>query len=581
MHIGYCDFSGREGFMDKRWAAAPAPRHQQVLFAETLDEVVGSQHPIRRLEEHLSGVDWTLWEARYAGHRGQPPLHPRLVAGGILYGLMRRVRSSRDLEAATHERLDFLWFLEGRTIDHSTFAGFRIRFEAELKDLFRQLARAMCRQDDAEGALVGLVIDGTRVRANSERQGARTADWLARQIAQCEAELNRRFARLAQSDAEAAAPSGPDGTGPDEIERLPGEVARLRAQVSQYEQALVAAHERDAAKRAKDGAGALAVRVPVTDPDSMIVPNKEGGFAPNYTPTVAVDLATGTIVCAEVLAGSDENTAVLSAVAEAECVTGVKPGQVLADSGFASGENLQALAAQGTAAYMPTDTDFRPENPAQRPDVTQAVPESQWKDLPRRGGKLGRAAFVYEAEADQYRCPMGAALGRTGTGESPRKYQCPGKAGCPLAGQCVKGKASARMIVRDEYQAEREIVGRRMATPEGRAVYRKRAPVVEGTFAGIKHTMGIRRFLVRGLQKVRMEWNWICAGYNLKRLINPKAQMVKEKAQERAGSLSCLVSGAPDRWERRSYVGLRALAVAIGRRVRFAIPLISLAYRST
>ncbi|MGY8880740.1 MAG: hypothetical protein ACKVKV_08730 [Dehalococcoidia bacterium] len=30
-------------------------------------------------------------------------------------------------------------------------------------------------------------------------------------------------------------------------------------------------------------------QVPTTDPQSRVMPNKEGGFAPNYTPTALTD----------------------------------------------------------------------------------------------------------------------------------------------------------------------------------------------------------------------------------------------------------------------------------------------------
>ena len=90
--------------MDKRWAQAPAPRHQQVLFRETLDEAVPGEHQIRELDAVLAQLDWRKWEEAYDGHRGQPPLHPRLMAGTILYGLMCKQRSSRELEDATRNR---------------------------------------------------------------------------------------------------------------------------------------------------------------------------------------------------------------------------------------------------------------------------------------------------------------------------------------------------------------------------------------------------------------------------------------------------------------------------------------------
>jgi transposase len=37
------------------------------------------------------------------------------MAGAILYGLMRRIRSSRQLEYACGNHVDFLWLVEGRS----------------------------------------------------------------------------------------------------------------------------------------------------------------------------------------------------------------------------------------------------------------------------------------------------------------------------------------------------------------------------------------------------------------------------------------------------------------------------------
>ncbi len=78
---------------------------------------------------------------------------------------------------------------------------------------------------------------------------------------------------------------------------------------------------------------------------------------------------------------------------------------------------------------------------------------------------------------------------------------------------------TVRTLLGDAYQEYRDRTGKRMATTGGDDIYSKRAPVVEGVFAVIKHIMGIRRFLLRGLDKVRIEWHWICAAYNLKRLL--------------------------------------------------------------
>ena len=518
--------------MDRRWAQPLLRREQQVLFAQTLDEAVPSEHPIRMLDAVLQQLDWDAWEAQYARRLGQPPIHPRYLAGAILYGLMRGVRSSRELEDATRERIDFRWYLEGQTVDHSTFADFRVKFSQPLKSLSRQITRLICTQ--FEQSLLTLVLDGTRIRANSDRHGTRTAEGLERLIAACVRELEAKLDGLGQADAQAE-------ENAHHVEQLHTQIAELNAQVAHYRKALEVAQHRDKKKRKKKGNKASHVSVPVTDPDAILAPNKEGGFAPNYTPTVAVDAASLAIISAEVQHESNEDEAVLPAVAYALTLGGNVPSSVLADTSFGSTKNLRELEDQHIDAYMPTGTDFSADNPANRADPTQPIAPEQWKKLPLRDKRLAHSAFLYDAEQDQYRCPMGVALTfqktckDTHNGDLNRHYTCPGKDGCPLAAQCVKADETARSLIRHPSQDLRDRVGRRMATDEGVALYRKRAPVVEGVFAYLKHIMGIRRFLLRGLDKVRTEWTWICTAYNLKRLLAPLYALAKrEKALRQA-----------------------------------------------
>jgi transposase len=545
--------------MDRRWAQAPAYRDQQVLVPETLDDVVAATHPVRLVEQCLNLVDWRPWEQRYTGRRGQPPIHPRLMAGCILYGLMRGVRSSRELEDATRERVDFMWFLERRTIDHATFAAFRKEFGAELKGLNRQIGRLVCERY-AE-SLLGLVLDGTRVRANSDRHGTRTAAGLDRLVTACVAELDRKLAQLAQADERE------QDIHAEEIAQLRREVATLQAQVEKYQQALSVAQARDEVRQEHNGQSAPPVRVPVTDPDAQVAPNKEGGFAPNYTPAVGVDPASRAIVFEDVLEGSDEAAAVLPAVEAVEALSGQPLERVLADGNFASGANLEALESRGTTPYMPPGTALGESNPANRPDPTEPVAPVDWERLPHCGKYLAAPAFIYQANEDCYWCPMGHPLkpvrsGHDRNGVAYTNYACPGSAGCPLAGGCVKDKASVRTVRRDQYQPVRDRVGRRMVTEEGRAVYRQRAPIVEGVFAEIKHILGFRRFLLRGLEKVRIEWTWVCTAFNLKRLLALLAKP-QPQASQRPGTAKAVEPGSGSL--QRLYSHIRAAITNHGR----------------
>jgi hypothetical protein len=57
----------------------------------------------------------------------------------------------------------------------------------------------------------------------------------------------------------------------------------------------------------------------------------------------------------------------------------------------------------------------------------------------------------------------------------------------------------------------------RLATPEGKAQYRRRKVIPEPVFGWIKHVMGFRQFSLRGLTKVTGEWSLVCLALNVRR----------------------------------------------------------------
>jgi hypothetical protein len=58
----------------------------------------------------------------------------------------------------------------------------------------------------------------------------------------------------------------------------------------------------------------------------------------------------------------------------------------------------------------------------------------------------------------------------------------------------------------------------KVSTPEGHAVYARRKVIVEPVFGQIKEARGFRRFLLRGLDKIRGEWRLVCLTHNLLKL---------------------------------------------------------------
>ena len=71
------------------------------------------------------------------------------------------------------------------------------------------------------------------------------------------------------------------------------------------------------------------------------------------------------------------------------------------------------------------------------------------------------------------------------------------------------------MVNRDQYEEHRERLRARMGSEAGRAMYKRRREIVEPRFGHIKHNLGVRRFLRRGLEKVRTEWGMVCTAVNV------------------------------------------------------------------
>jgi transposase len=516
------------------WAEAPIDRNQMALFAPTLNGSISEDDPVRLFDEILDGVDWTSWEAEYHGRRGQPPIHPRHVAAGILYGLYRRIRTTRQLEEACHYRVDYIWLLHGRRIDHSTFSKFRVKFRKALKDLFKQIGRIAMTMGLIR--LCEVAFDGTRVKANNSRYNTRTSKALEKKLQELDQLFDELMDKLDVADAAEKSLDGED----DSAVRLPEALADLEQRRQQVRAALEQAKAADESRQKKGvNPEKNPAQVPTTDPTSRVMPNKEGGYAPNYTPTATTDGHRGFIVDADLVREVNESGEAVPSVDRIEETFGEKPEKFLTDAGNNSGQIMEEMERRNVEFYAPVESSEPQEgNPAKRDDPTQPVPESQWPQLPRNNrGQLDKSCFVYDAERDLYYCPQGDTLPFEKTkpdqrGEeriTRRVYRCPGCDDCPLRAACVSDRSKGgRTVTRDGYEEVRERTAARMARESSRKLYNQRPRIAETTFGVLKSVMGLRQFLLRGLEKVKTEWLWAATALNLAKLVRETARMRAE-----------------------------------------------------
>lgn len=534
------------GVSVRKFATPKTSLRQGNLFVSEIEAQVPQDSIIHGLRSFLESYDWNNWiEENYKNTSiGRPCIHPKYLVGLLLFGLLENIRSTRALEKATYTRIELLYFLDRIKIDHTTISKFRNSNKEKLDALNRKIVEELLEKD--ANSLRCLVSDGTRIRANNGIWNRKTAEKIGSLKEEVLKELEHRQQEIdtifAMEEKLATLEHDYESQLSEQSEQAKQELKRLRQKherekkqterqlrllkqkYERLQKALDKANKNDAKRRSKHGVSkATSARVALADPDSNVLVGKEGVVAPNYTPLVTVEAATGAIIHHAVAENSEEAFMVKESLEKAKEL-GKNPEEYLGDTTFATGENLTYLEEEGVTAIMPTTTRLERENPAIREDITAPIPEESWDKLPKAGKIFAKDAFIYDRKKDEYRCPMGKSLSflreSKRYGSLVRTYVSKNCETCPLANQCFKGKEKRRRINRDPYDDVRNRHAWMMLDEQNILKYKRRAPLVEVVFARIKGLLKIREFMTRGHDRVSLEWDWICTAYNLKLLIS-------------------------------------------------------------
>jgi transposase len=508
------------------WAKIPMDRNQLVMFSPSLDAVISEDDPVRLVDNVLSSVDWSSWESQYEGigKRGQPPIHPQIVASALLYGLCRGIRSSRKLEEATVYRNDFIWLVHGRRIDYTTFCRFRTRFKEPLKDLFKQLGQIAMRLGLIK--LCEVSFDGTRVKANNHRDRTYTEQSIEKQLKTLEEQYDQMMNECQAADESEGISPHDDHDDDNSPTKLPKALRGVENRKKKLEVAFEQVKRLNEAKL-KKGRKPNA-QIPIEDMDARIMPGKDGLYGPHYTPTVTTDGECGFIVDCEVMNHVNETSQAVTSTDRIMSHFGQYPEKFLTDGGNISGQVMVEMEERKIAFYAPIKANYpTDDHPAYRKNPSDPVEDLDC--LPRhvKEKKFDKSNFIYDASSDSYYCPQGKTLKlhshksvtRSGLKSTQKIYRCHDCQECSCRESCLtKNNTQGRMVIREKYDEVRKRTIERMSMDE--STYHRRAHMVETVFGVVKQVMGIRQFLLRGLENVQAEWTWACAAYNLKKIVN-------------------------------------------------------------
>ena len=462
--------------LGKRFIEIPG-RDQMSFEVRKIDDFVREDDPVRAVDGIMDLVDFSTLEAAHPGG-GRPGFPPRFMAKLLFFGYSNGIRSAREISGRLDHDLRFMWLACGVQVDHQRLSEFRRNFLKPLKDIFKQTVRL--------GMCAGLVrlnlvsIDGTKIAA-AARKRAYNNDQLDEALRELDEQIDKLMAEAEATDAAEDQEFG-DARG----DELPGDLQAAQ----QRREKLLAAQKALAESDQK--------QVSVTDPEAPL--QKIGGSKrAGYNGQLAVDGETGMVVAEELTTAENDTQQFEPMVDQVAENTGLLPDVAPADSGYHSKETLEFIESSGVNGYIK-------------------------QSLPKAGKRYGHDDFEYDQDSDSYRCPGGRVLEfkctKTLRDTDGRLYRARGRhcKECPYRDRCITEKARYRDLFISPH--EQLLVGmrRKIATDEGKHALQRRKETVEPTFGTIKAVLGLRQFLLRGLEGAQIEFGLCAIAINIRKL---------------------------------------------------------------
>src|SRR5438105_8958864 len=142
-------------------------QNQGMLLPPDLNDLITTNHPVRVVNDVLDKVDITSLLHQYKPG-GTSSYHPRMLLKVVIYAYINNVYSSRKIEEAVSQNINYMWLSGMSKPDHNTINRFRgKRLQATVKPIFNQVVLLLCE----EGLLniKDLYTDGTKIEANANR----------------------------------------------------------------------------------------------------------------------------------------------------------------------------------------------------------------------------------------------------------------------------------------------------------------------------------------------------------------------------------------------------------------------------
>ena len=503
-------------------------QRQTALFPYSFDDLISEKHPVRVVDQVVESINIQPLLKAYS-KEGNPGYHPKMLLKVMIYAYMSNVYSSRKIELAIRENINFMWLTGMSTVDHNTINRFR---SDKLKDSFKEIFKQVVMMLAEEGliSMKQIYTDGTKIEAQAGRYtfvwGKSIKTNKAKMLTQLEDLWN--YAQSISNDDD------PD-TEPPQFKEISQEViqktvkqidtklsgnekaskkskAKLRYIKQNFEKNLRKYEEQEAILGERNSYSK-------TDPDATFMRMKEdhmqnGQLKPGYNAQISTE---NQIIVNYTLHQNPTDTKTLKPHLENLKETYgeeifKKIENITADAGYGSEENYDYLEKEELTAYVKYNT-FEKE---------------QDKNYQKKHKTFSKENLYYNQEEDYYVCPMGQKMHKThestkttqaGYIQQLSHYQAQNCEGCPLRGICFKAQGNRSIERNHNLERHKEKIRELLTSQTGIQKRKQRSADVEPVFAQMKHNNNFRRFLLKGIQKTELEFGLMALAHNLRKKI--------------------------------------------------------------
>lgn len=521
----------------KRKRAAPVFKPyiqgQPALIPPSWDELIPAEHVVRVVNRTVEQIDLEPLLGQYKGG-GVSSYHPKMMLKVLVYAYSQRVYSSRQIAKALRENIHYIWISGGNQPDFRTINRFRgVVMKEVIEEVFASVLELLIAGDYVK--LENYFVDGTKVEANANRHKvvwAKSRKKYDERLRQKVKEILEEVERVNAAEDEQYGdedPDDPSGKKPITAEQLEKKVQELNQRLKQKPEdkklaKAVKTLERDLLPRKRkyeEQERKLGERnsYSKTDEDATFMRMKEDRGAKEPLPKPAYNLQMGTenqFVIHFSVHQRPGDTACLIPHLDGlkHQLRGRLPESIVADAGYGSEENYAYLEDNQLSNYVKYASFHRQQQKHRKPELIQR--------------KLFLSEnFPYDEAADEFICPANQRLTYRYTGHETsdngyptetRHYEASACNDCPLKPQCTRAKGNRHIRVSFRLLQFRQQARDNLLSEQGKQLRSRRSTEVETVFGDLKHNRRFRRFMLRGVAKVKTEWGLVCLAHNMQKL---------------------------------------------------------------